>query len=162
MSEEMQKQMEEMTLQRHRVRVFLKKVHSELQKLNTSDFGLLEDRYYDAPERPTPNYVDGLRLTKSKKELKVKGSVDTMLRMLVQVNREVVDAQKATYRHAIAKRRLATVSAGRHEELGERQRERQAKHQRKEKLATVERPSVTELSAAVSDDEDPFEDVDLT
>ena len=136
----------------------LKQLHAQIQELNVSDFGLLEDAYYDAPDKPTPNYVDGLRLTKSKKALKVKASVDTMLKLFVQVNREVVDAQKANYRHAIAKRRLSTVIAGRKEELGERQQERQAKRARKEKLATVTRPSLATLEGQVSDDEDPFED----
>ena len=162
MSEQMQQQMEKMTLQRNKVRAYLKDAHSKFQQLNVSEFGMLEDAYYDAPEKPSPNYVDGLRLTKSKKALKVKASVDTMLKLFVQVNREVIDAQKASYRHAVAKRRLSTVTAGREEELQERQRERQAKRARKEKLATVKRPHLAALEGHVSDDEDPFDDPDFS
>ena len=160
--QQMQQQMEQLTLQRQRVRVYLKKVHGELMNLNVTDFGLLEDIYYDAPEKPSPNYVDGLRQVKNKKALKVKASVDDMMKTLVRVSREVIDAQKACYRHSIAKRRLSFVSAGRQEELQERQVERQAKYQRKEKLAKVERPSLTELSEAVSDEEDLFGDPDFS
>ena len=149
--------MKQMSIQR-RHGACLKQLHAQIQELNVTDFGMLEDTYYDAPDKPTPNYVDGIRLTKSKKALKVKASVDTLLKLFVQVNREVVDAQKASYRHAVAKRRLSTVIAGRKEELGERQQERQAKRARKEKLATVTRPSIATLEGQVSDDEDPFED----
>lgn len=163
MSEQhMQKQMEQMTLQRHRVRVLLKKVHSELHNLNVNDVGLLEDIYYDAPDKCTPRYVDGLRQVKNKKALKVKASIDVMLLALVNVSREVIDAQKASYRHSVAKRRLSSVTSGRQEELQERQRERKAKHHRKEKLATVDRPSLAALSAEVSVEEDPFGDPDLS
>ena len=158
MSEQVQQQMEKMSLQRDKVRTYLKKVHSDLEALNVSSFGMLEDAYYDAPEKPSPNYVDSLRLTKSKKELKVKASVDTMLKLFVQLNREVVDAQKASYRHAIAKRRLSNVTTARKVDLQERQEERRAKRARMAKLATVERPSVAALEEGVSDDEDPFED----
>jgi len=151
-----------MTLQRNRVRSYLKEAHCHLQKLDVSEFGMLEDAYYDAPEKPSPNYVDGLRLTKSKKALKVKASVDALMKAFVQVNREVVDAQKASYRHAVAKRRLSTVTAGREEELGERQLERQAKRARKEKLASVARPSLATLEGRVEDDEDPFGEADFS
>ena len=154
--------MQEMTLQRNRVRSYLKEAHCQLQKLDVSEFGMLEDAYYDAPEKPSPNYVDGLRLAKSEKALKVKASVDTLMKLFVQVNRELVDAQKASYRHAVAKRRLSTVTNGRKEELGERQRERQAKRARKEQLAIVPRLSLAALEGRVSDDEDLFEEPDFS
>ena len=160
--QQVQEQMEQMTLQRNKVRSFLKQVHSQLQQLNVSDFGMLEDVFYDAPENLTPNYVDGLRLTKSKRALKVKSSVDTMMKIFVQVNREVVDAQKASYRHAVAKRRLATVSVCKRDGLEERQRERQSKRARREELSTVVRPSLAALEGQASDDEDPFEELDFS
>ena len=160
--QQVQQQMEQMTLQRHKVRKFLKQAYCQLQKLDVSDFGMLEDDYYDAPEKPSPNYVDGLRLAKSKKVLKVKASVDTLMKIFVQVNREVVDGQKASYRHAAAKRRLSAVAVGRQEELGERQLERQAKRARKEKLATVAHPSLAALEGHVSDDDDPFNGPDFS
>ena len=160
--QKLQQQMEQLTLQRQRVRVYLKKVHGELMNLNVTDFGLLEDAYYDAPDKPSPNYVDGLNHVKYKKAKKVQASVHAMMKDLVRVSREVIDAQKASYRHCVAKRRLSSVSSSRQDELQERQVERQAKHQRKEKLAKVERPSLTELSAAVSDEEDLFGEPDFS
>ena len=99
----MEQQMQEMTLQRNRVRSYLKEAHCHLQKLDVSEFGMLEDAYYDAPEKPSPNYVDDLRLTKSKKALKVKASVDALMKAFVQGNSEVVNDRKTSYHHGVDK-----------------------------------------------------------
>lgn len=77
--------------------------------------------------------------------LRVKAGVDTILKLFVQLNRDVVAAQKAGYRHAVSRRRLIRVAAGRNEELLARQQERRVKRVRKEKLAEIERPDLGAL-----------------
>jgi hypothetical protein len=155
--EGVQKQLQDMSVQRNKVRAFLKNAHQGLLSLNLADFGLLEDPLYDVPDKPTDNHVDALRLTKSKKVLKVKAGVDTIQKLLVQLNRDVITAQKAGFRHAMTKRRFIQVSAGRREELVARQLQRQVKRARKDRLSKFERPTL----AALEEDSDGAADFDL-
>ena len=55
----MEQQMKQMTIQR-RHGVCLKQLHAQIQELNVSDFGMLEDAYYDAPDKPVRGIHDYL------------------------------------------------------------------------------------------------------
>lgn len=53
-----------MSIQRNKVRGFLKSAHNELMNLDITDFGFFEDDLYDVLDKPSNNY---LRLTKTRK-----------------------------------------------------------------------------------------------
>jgi hypothetical protein len=59
--------LQDMSIQRNKVRGFLKSAHNELMNLDITDFGFFEDDLYDVLDKPSNNYVDALRLTKTRK-----------------------------------------------------------------------------------------------
>ena len=158
---QLEEQMADLTLRSGQIREYLKNVNDGLQRLSTNNFGLLEDQNFLIPNKPSVGLVDQLRLAKSRKRLEVQDVLNRLQKDLVTLERRIREEQKAKYRHLVTKRRYEEVTRAKKEELFERREKLEAKRVREQALLANKRPRLEDLQAAVSDEDTPFDDVDL-